>query len=902
MTRPPLATICILMLALLTSACSGGGSERVSAPPAITFTGPEAVAIGARVVIVADARDRDGGAILSRTWEQLEGPPVQLSGFEDDNIEFNAPRTTETVDVVFEHCVTDDEQDEVCRDFEITILSAVDLGLRGGIQMMLDLTDSQTGLPRDEASLRELQNGRFNSNEWWPQHAAMLMTALVIGHALTEEDLEVFDELNLGDEDFLNHLDRLINSLEIIVRDRSRHFPARDFLAFYHIYEDRLAQTDSLGRFVLFEDNAMLYTALTIAFHYLQPIDEEMAERVLNIRSLMDLSLWTSPDGTISLGTTELPVAEDKIDRFNTQLRISLVAARAAGAISKAELEAILADLLDQSTALYDIPALPPLGKMMETYAPIPWLGERDTALYTKLLEPMYDAHVFYAERLGVPISHTSVPIIQRRTVEYALSPFEGVDALLQEFQDLPVITPPGAAMVTAMGTEGSLVNWEETVLILENELEGGVNARYGTPTVFDWGYTATVPEDISPMYGTLETGYAIAALATNRLDRDFLVNLLRRDLGWDRAIRDYRDILIDLMETQGGSADSPTPVPVDGTVQILKNRFIDDWSIFRQRYVLPEGRVVDTGNNGVSHSEGQGYGMLFAVAAEDRATFEILAQWTSNVLQRDDGLHSWRFNPNTQPPIEDVNSAADGELLIAWSYLRAAELWGDEAYRSEALRIISAFEDRLIRRVAGRLVIIPWDGADLESPRVINPSYFVLPAMRDIADVSSSRLWQDLYWDSLDLLQRSGFGIYQLPPDWLAIDDDNGIGIWLERNPYFSYDAIRVPLHLAWASHDSRTFLAPYLDLWEDLPVPLTPSWVNLLDGQMADSSPVGFHAVRMLTTNIHNAALDAGTDRMPLPSVDLAEDYFSASLILLSRLAEIDWCLAGTGSDCAG
>ena len=35
------------------------------------------------------------------------------------------------------------------------------------------------------------------------------------------------------------------------------------------------------------------------------------------------------------------------------------------------------------------------------------------------------------------------------------------------------------------------------------------------------------------------------------------------------------------------------------------------EWLAFRNRFIAPEGRVVDTGNGGVSHSEGQGYAML---------------------------------------------------------------------------------------------------------------------------------------------------------------------------------------------------------------------------------------------------------------------------------------------------
>ena len=33
-------------------------------------------------------------------------------------------------------------------------------------------------------------------------------------------------------------------------------------------------------------------------------------------------------------------------------------------------------------------------------------------------------------------------------------------------------------------------------------------------------------------------------------------------------------------------------------------------WQGYKARFLAPEGRIVDNGNGGVSHSEGQGYGI----------------------------------------------------------------------------------------------------------------------------------------------------------------------------------------------------------------------------------------------------------------------------------------------------
>lgn len=325
----------------------------------------------------------------------------------------------------------------------------------------------------------------------------------------------------------------------------------------------------------------------------------------------------------------------------------------------------------------------------------------------------------------------------------------------------------------------------------------------------------------------------------------------------------------------------------------VLESRYLDDWRRFKHQYVTPEGRIVDTGNGNVSHSEGQGYGMLFAVAADDRETFEQIRTWTAEVLERDDGLHFWRYDPTARPAIADPNAAADGDLLIAWALLRAGQRWDERTYLVQSRRILDALESRLVRRIGARLVIIPWDLADLDSPRVINLSYFIFPAMQDVAVATGSKLWLELYEDCLTLIEDARFGAWSLPPDWLAIDDDNRLAIWSERPPRFSYDAIRVPLHLAWAGHDTRQFLEPFVAAWQQAGAGDAPEWFELSAGGAPSRTmgPAGFRAVRAMTETAFAASALGEHRRPPMPTLYSAQDYYSASLILLSRLAEIEW-----------
>lgn len=57
-------------------------------------------------------------------------------------------------------------------------------------------------------------------------------------------------------------------------------------------------------------------------------------------------------------------------------------------------------------------------------------------------------------------------------------------------------------------------------------------------------------------------------------------------------------------------------------------------WESYKARFLMPDGRIVDTGNANVSHTEGQGYAMLMAVANNDRPTFDKLWLWTNGHLK----------------------------------------------------------------------------------------------------------------------------------------------------------------------------------------------------------------------------------------------------------------------------
>jgi hypothetical protein len=85
------------------------------------------------------------------------------------------------------------------------------------------------------------------------------------------------------------------------------------------------------------------------------------------------------------------------------------------------------------------------------------------------------------------------------------------------------------------------------------------------------------------------------------------------------------------------------------------------EWQAFTSRYLSAEGRIIDTANDGISHSEGQGYGMFFAAHFGDRRRFDLIWEWTqANLSRPQDSLFMWRFDPHHRLMLEGLRLQID--------------------------------------------------------------------------------------------------------------------------------------------------------------------------------------------------------------------------------------------------
>jgi endoglucanase len=322
------------------------------------------------------------------------------------------------------------------------------------------------------------------------------------------------------------------------------------------------------------------------------------------------------------------------------------------------------------------------------------------------------------------------------------------------------------------------------------------------------------------------------------------------------------------------------------------------EWLAYTSRYVTEDGRVVDTYNGDVSHSEGQGYGMLLAVAYDDREQFDRLWDWTrSNLQVRDDRLFAWKWDPSVGDGggVADRNNATDGDLLIAWALVRAGRRWHEDAYARSGLEIVADVRTKLVADTGhGGLLLPAVEGFSREDGSVVvNPSYWVFPALEAFAeaDAEGAEVWEGLIEAGFALLRAARFGGdgLDLPPDWLAVAEDGGPALPEGFQPVFGYNAVRVPLYLAWSgrhTEEASRLLQPFRDFWASFDGRTRiPATVDLQTGMYgADALSEGGRAIMILARFGQDRPDSA---RAMMPDLRPADDYYASTLVLLSKLA---------------
>lgn len=232
-------------------------------------------------------------------------------------------------------------------------------------------------------------------------------------------------------------------------------------------------------------------------------------------------------------------------------------------------------------------------------------------------------------------------------------------------------------------------------------------------------------------------------------------------------------------------------------------------WRAFVARNISADGRVIDFSTKDQrSTSEGQAYGLFFALADNDATLFQRLLEWTVSNLAMgylDQRLPAWHWgrNSNGQWKILDDNSASDADLWIAYALLEAGRLWQRKDYLKLGQNLLGLIKQHEVAMLPGfGPMLMPGNiGFQHDHRWRLNPSYLPIQVLRRVALADSEGPWQTLATQTSALIRQCAPAGYA--PDW-TVWNGHGFVADASSGTLGSYDAIRVYL---WAgmldSHD---------------------------------------------------------------------------------------------------
>ncbi|MBI1424896.1 MAG: cellulase [Gammaproteobacteria bacterium] len=318
-------------------------------------------------------------------------------------------------------------------------------------------------------------------------------------------------------------------------------------------------------------------------------------------------------------------------------------------------------------------------------------------------------------------------------------------------------------------------------------------------------------------------------------------------------------------------------------------------WQYFSDRFVQADGRVIDITFDQKSTSEGQAYGLFFALVANQRQQFDTILKWTSDNLadgQLGDKLPGWLWGRRNDGSwgIKDRNPASDADLWIAYSLLEAARIWNNPAYAETAHKLLRNIQrDETVATAGTGALLLPGHyGFKLANGRFrIVTSYMPGFLFRYLAAADPQGPWQAI-WDNYVRMAPKIFSA-GIAPDIFVVDADGTVMPDTEAPPSASYDAIRVYLWAGMSGARGRELirlLPGYARLIRETGVP--PEKVNPQNGIAVKSSysPIGFAAAVLpyLAALDDKAALAKQLER--LADVDNeSPNYYDQSLILFGK-----------------
>jgi endo-1,4-beta-D-glucanase Y len=284
-------------------------------------------------------------------------------------------------------------------------------------------------------------------------------------------------------------------------------------------------------------------------------------------------------------------------------------------------------------------------------------------------------------------------------------------------------------------------------------------------------------------------------------------------------------------------------------------------WDAYAQKFLDNQGRVIDHTGNDHTTSEGQAYGMFFALVTGDRSRFDKLLAWTEKNLAHGDltawlPAWSWGKAPDGSWKVLDRNSASDADLWMAYALCEAGRLWKSPRYEKLGRLMAAHVAQQEVTMVSGvGTTLLP--GAQGFHPDeqtwFLNPSYMPPPLLVYFAKRDPQGPWEQVL-QTLPAVMHTEGGFAM---DWMSagssgvrasVNPSKLVNGSSTETPIGSYDAIRTYLWIGMADPQVDAVkeslaelqgMAAYLHTH-----PFPPEQVDATGRVVSPNAPIGFSA----------------------------------------------------------
>jgi endo-1,4-beta-D-glucanase Y len=232
-------------------------------------------------------------------------------------------------------------------------------------------------------------------------------------------------------------------------------------------------------------------------------------------------------------------------------------------------------------------------------------------------------------------------------------------------------------------------------------------------------------------------------------------------------------------------------------TVANASTSTMSAYTAWRSTYVVPGTdatgkaagmRVQRPENSNDTVSEGIGYGMLAAVYAGDRATFDGL--WTYAQAHFDtftSTLMNWHITSAGATASDGVGSATDGDEDMAWALLMASDQWSSTTYLTYAKNMINAMYGYSVFPDGSLQNGDHWQDTDAMNTDYFSPAYY-----RVFAKATNNPQWSGMVIDKNYAHLAAVTGTDGLVPNSTTLENT------ISSSASYGYDSCRTPWRIA--------------------------------------------------------------------------------------------------------